>query len=375
MQVQLFSELDELAPHTEAWDRLAAGVPFRGWTWLSQWWRHYGPRTAAEHSARRLAVLGVFDDAGALMGVAPWYLDRSALHGRVLRWLGSGEICSDYLGVLCHPAVEELVIDALADYLISNVRQSGPNRLAWDLIDLEGVDVEDRVMVRWVDAMTTLGATVHCRPGVNCWRLELPTRWETYLASVGKNLRRFAHRWQRTLAAVHRPTLCWAATVDELPKAMDILVNLHQRRWRALGQSGCFSSERFLAFHRDAATALFKRGQAQFYWLLLDDVPVAAEYHLIGDGVLYEYQAGIDPAAMAHEPGKLINLMLVRHAIERGYRAFDYLRGDEVFKARFGAQRRAMLKYRIVPPTMAARTRHRLWLAGNRMKSWMERKS
>ena len=29
------------------------------------------------------------------------------MHGRVLRPLGSGEVCSEYLGVLCDPAVEQ----------------------------------------------------------------------------------------------------------------------------------------------------------------------------------------------------------------------------------------------------------------------------
>ncbi|MCE5303941.1 MAG: GNAT family N-acetyltransferase [Planctomycetaceae bacterium] len=374
MRVQLLTELDELEPHAEAWDRLAADVPFRGWTWLSQWWRHYGPRTAAESSRCRLAVLGVFDDADVLVGVAPWYLEHSTFGGRVLHAMGSGEVCSDYLGVLCAPTVEGPVVETLADYLISNARRSGPDRLAWDLIDLEGVDAEDRVMTRLADAMAASGATVYRRPGMNCWRLELPTDWDAYLASVGKNMRRFVHRWQRTLAAVHQPTLRWATTAEELPGAMDILVDLHQRRWRTLGQPGCFASERFAAFHRDVATALFARGQVQFYWLLLDGVPAAAEYHLIGDGVSYEYQAGIDPAAMTHEPGKLINLMLVRHAIEQGFRVFDFLRGDEEFKVRFGSRQRAMVKYRIVPPTTVARTRHRLWLLGNRMKHWLKKK-
>ena len=68
-------------------------------------------RTTPTRCEPRLAVLCVFDDADSLMGIAPWYLDCSAMHGRVLRPLGSGEVCSDYLGVLCHPAAEEAVVE------------------------------------------------------------------------------------------------------------------------------------------------------------------------------------------------------------------------------------------------------------------------
>src|SRR5271157_3046337 len=45
MQITAFSNWDEIAPHTESWDRLACGVPFRTWAWLSSWWRHYGPQS------------------------------------------------------------------------------------------------------------------------------------------------------------------------------------------------------------------------------------------------------------------------------------------------------------------------------------------
>ena len=107
-----------------------------------------------------------------------------------------------------------------------------------------------------------------------------------------------------------------------------------------LGEQGCFASARFLGFYRDVVPALLRRGQVQFHWLELDGKPVAAEYQLVGNGVLYAYQAGVDPEAMAHQPGKLINLAILRQAIERGYRAFDFLRGDEPYKARFGAQPR-----------------------------------
>ena len=105
--------------------------------------------------------------------------------------------------------------------------------------------------------------------------------------------------------------------LDELPRAMEILVDLHQRRRQALGEPGCFASPRFLGFFRDVVPELLRRGQVQLYWLELDGKPAAAEYHLAGGGVLYVYQAGVDPDLLAHQPGKLINLMILRRAIER----------------------------------------------------------
>ncbi len=69
MQIVRFNTLNELQPYAQAWDHLAAGVPFRGWTWLSTWWRHYGEDSNAMRPKRELFVLAVFDDGDMLVGL------------------------------------------------------------------------------------------------------------------------------------------------------------------------------------------------------------------------------------------------------------------------------------------------------------------
>ena len=365
MRIFCLTTLAELAPYADDWERLAGGVPFRSWTWLTHWWRHYGPQSDGEALRTRLATLCVFDDADALVGIAPWYLDCSAMRGRVLRPLGSGEVCSDYLGVLCQPAREEAVVGALADYLVQNALDDGPDALRWDLLALDGVDTEDRAMSALADNLAAAGCSVHRQARLSCWRLDLPTDWDQYFASLGKHLRRDARRLERELGA-GRVTLHVATRLDELPRAMAILVDLHQRRRKTLGEKGCFASARFAGFYRDVVPELLRRGRVQLYWLEFDGRPAAAEYHLAGDGVLYVYQSGMEPELLEHKPGNLINLMIVRQAIERGYRAYDFLRGDEPYKARFGAQPRPSVELRIVPPRAAA---HCATISGRRGKA------
>jgi CelD/BcsL family acetyltransferase involved in cellulose biosynthesis len=362
MRIIRFNTLDELTPYADDWDRLSLGIPFRSWAWLSLWWRHYGP-------GNRLAVLGVFDDTDTLVGIAPWYLEHSTLYGRVLRSLGSGEVCSDYIGLLCSQAVEDSVVDVLADYLTDPAACD----LRWDLLDLDGIDAEDHTIAKLVDSLAAGGCSVHRRPGMNCWRLDLPTDWDAYISSLSKNLRRDFRRLERDLLNTNRVILHSVKRIDELPEAMAILVALHQQRREKLGEKGCFASPRFLGFHNDVAPELLRRGQAQFHWLELDGQPVAAEYQLVGNGTLYTYQAGIAPDAMEHQPGKLIYFAILRRAIEQGYRVFDFLRGDEPYKARFGAQARPSVRIRVVPRLAAAQLRHNVWLAGIGLKNLVKR--
>jgi CelD/BcsL family acetyltransferase involved in cellulose biosynthesis len=374
MRVLCFRTLEELAPYAGEWDRLSGGVPLRGWTWLSTWWRHYGHDDERQHPRMQLFVPCVFDDRNTLVGLAPWYFEGSASHGRVLRMLGSGEVCSDYLSVLCQPGMEEPVTGALADRLTDDAGGQRRHVPCWDLLEMTGIDAEDRVVGRLLDQLSGRGITVHRRPGMNCWRTDLPTSWDAYLATVSKNRRRQIHRTQRDYITNGRAALHVVERSDELPAALDLLIDLHQRRQQALGNPGCFASPRFTAFNREVVPALFRRGQLQLYRLDVDGRPVATEYVLSGDGILYAYQAGVDPAALEHEPGKLINLLMIRRAIEQGYRSFDFLRGDEPYKAHFAAAARPSIEVRVVADRAAARLRHSFWLAKYNVKRWLKRR-
>jgi CelD/BcsL family acetyltransferase involved in cellulose biosynthesis len=372
MRVLCFRTLDELTPYAADWDRLAGGVPLRGWTWLSTWWRHYGQDGERPRPRMRLFIPCVLDDRNTLVGLAPWCLDSSASHGRVLRMLGSGEVCSDYLSVLCHPGLEEQVTQALVDHLTGDDGRRCIPR--WDLLEMSGVDAEDRAVGRLVDQFAGRGIAVHRRPGMNCWRTELPTSWDEYVATLSKNRRRQVRRTERDYIESGRAVLHVVERSDELPAALDLLIELHQRRQQAVGHPGCFASPRFTAFNREVVPALFRCGQLQFYRLEVDGRPVATEFALSGDGVLYAYQAGVDPDALEHEPGKLINLLMIRRAIEQGYRAFDFLRGDEPYKAHFAAVARPSIEVRVVADRAAARLRHSLWLAKYNVKRWLKRR-
>jgi CelD/BcsL family acetyltransferase involved in cellulose biosynthesis len=372
MQVYCLSELGELAPYAADWDRLAGGVPFWSWSWLSAWWRHYGEHSAIERPGARLFVPCVFDHSGALVGLAPWYVDCRSRQGRVVRPLGSGEVCSDYLSVLCQPAMEYQVTEALADYLSGDQANGNLDEQGWDLLELSGFDAQDAVIDQLIRHLSKKGNTVHRRAGPNCWRIELPTSWDEYLAMLSKSHRKQLRRLDRRMLASGRAVLHVVEQMGELPRGIEILIDLHQRRRRSLGGRGCFSSQRFDAFHREVMSELLRAGQLLLCWLELDGRPVAAEYQLAGDGVVYAYQAGVEPEALAEQPGRMIMLATLRRAIEGGCRGFDFLRGDEPYKAHFRAQPRPSLEVHVVPNRTSARVRHNLWLAGNNVKQWVK---
>jgi CelD/BcsL family acetyltransferase involved in cellulose biosynthesis len=212
---------------------------------------------------------------------------------------------------------------------------------------------------------------VHRRNTSSCWRVNLPADWETYLSMLSKSHRKQIRRLERNYFQTHRARLHTVETKQELSYGLQLLARLHQRRRESLGEPGCFASARFAAFHAETARRLLHAGNLRLVWLEVDARAVAAEYQVLGDGVVYAYQSGIEPEALVHEPGRLITLATLRLAIAEGRRAFDFLRGDESYKAHWRAYPRPTCEIRVVANTRGARLRHHVWLAGEGMKTWL----
>lgn len=376
MNVVRFCDLDELTPLAAEWDRLSGGVPFCTWAWMSTWWRHYGEAVSGRRSRNSLYVLGVFDPSDRLIGIAPWYMERSLRRGRVLRFLGSGEVCSEYLRVLADPSAEDRVCEAIAQWLADAARggmRRGHKADRWDLLELTGVDANDSSVYRLADALRARGSLVHQGPAPSCWRIDLPETWEEYLAMLSRGRRKQLRSAERKYVESGRAVAHVVQREADLARGIDMLIDLHQRRRRALGEPGCFASPRLTAFHRDVMPLLLQSGRLHLFWIELDGKPAVAEYFLLGPDATYSYQAGLNPECMSDSPGRLGNLIGLRHAMALGHRAFDFLRGDEPYKVHFRATPRPMVETRVVPARLGARVRWRLWLAGRLAKRWAKR--
>jgi CelD/BcsL family acetyltransferase involved in cellulose biosynthesis len=383
MTINLVSSWAELSSLEAQWNVLARDMPFHSWDWLATWWKHYGsdpsnsPTNGQPHYAEtQLYVLAVYGQDGrgntpdgkrSLIGIAPWYLDRSIFHGNVLRWLGSGEVCTDHLSLICRPEHRQQVAAAVANELTAN-------RDDWDRIDLGAVDADDAAVVELASAFEERDCLVSRHPADSCWALELPASWDEYLASISKSHRKQLRQLERRVLESERARWDQITSAGELAAAWDILVDLHQRRRKSLGEPGCFASRQFHDFHREASQRLLARGQLRMSWLELDGTPAAAEYHLADSSATYAYQGGVDPDRLAEEPGRLSTILCLRAAIAEGHSRIDFLRGDEPYKAHWRAAPQPTSDYRIIPNRRLARLRGRVLNVTGAITDWVRQR-
>ena len=388
MQTILVNTFEALEPFRDQWDQMAQGNPFRLWDWNAQWWRHY--ESALGESAE-LRLLCVFDHQDRLAGVAPWYAVSSTTSGEVLRFLGDGEVCSDYQGILCRPENQESVLELIVYWLLGTDRKRDPIELAvetnqekdpielaggvgeWDLLDCDGMAQNDPVMNQWTELMQREGASIYQRSTCSFWATDLPESMEVYYQNTSKNHRKRVKRLLRQLES-DRFRMSVLETADQIDPRIETLIRLHQKRQNHLGNPGCFASPPYTAFHREMIHQLFRTGNLQLHTLEYEGQPIAIQYELLGTGTIYAYQGGIDPDFDDLGPGHLLQASVLRWAIENGFRRFDWLRGDEPYKKHWQAQPTASLQMRIIPPRLGPQCRQAVWAAGRGAKDWLKRR-
>ena len=382
LPVNPFAEARFRTGAMSGWDTLAGDNPFRRAAWLDSWWQAFGQTVASPYV---LAILDEDADVSTdetasknetLIGLVPWVMEKTSGDGRRLRPLGSGEVCSDHHGFHCDPGDAERIANAVAEWLHDAAWGRHGEAARWDTIRLDCTPATEPTLAPLMGALARRGHVLADEPGLNIWRLTLPATWDDYLATLSKSHRKQLRHLDRDYLANGRCRLV-DVSVDggeetSFATGFAILVDLHQRRRATLGQPGCFADPRFTRFLSSAGERLLAEGRLQLTWMLLDGTPVAAEFHLTSPSTVYAYQAGVDPDRMDDEPGRVFTIAIMRRAIEQGKIVLDFLRGDEPYKAHWGAQPLPTRNVRIAANHVSAQVRHGVWMASKNVKQWIK---
>ena len=292
-------------------------------------------------------------------GLAVCYLPSPLAPLRALRFVGEG--VSDYLDLLAAPGREDSITGAFGNYL------RGGNR--WDAADFAQARPES--IARRIPGIAAL-------PGETCPYLPLPADWDTFRRGLGKKLRQNIGYYERSLGKLGA-LIFRTATEETLSAELAAFFALHQQRWRQRGMPGAFASEKMQAFHRDAAAALLRGGMLRLHTLSLDGEIRAALYCFQKGGTCYYYLGGFAQELTRYSIGTVLTAYAIRYAIEKDSATeFDFLRGNEGYKYRWGAQDR--FNARLILPRPGIRSAiitasaAATLVAELRLKDWMHRR-
>jgi CelD/BcsL family acetyltransferase involved in cellulose biosynthesis len=348
LRLHVVADEPALAELREEWAALleASGTstPFLSWEWLYTWWRHFGGGGQPHVVAVRAG--------GALVALAPWFVEPQALAALrlmpTLRWLGAGDVGSDYLDVVLRPG---FVPEALAEVTDHLAQQS----LA---LDLAGLPMGSHAR-ELAGGLAQRGWTVSRRSSATCPFIRLAGRsWDEYLGMLGSEHRYNFKRRLRRLQQDHGMRFERVATESDRRAALDALVKLHNSRWAVRGGSTAFHSPQLVAFHHDVSALALSRGWLRLYVLWVDDAPAAALYGFAYGGRFHFYQAGFDVGLSRLSVGLVTMGLAIREAFAEGLGEYDFLHGDEPYKFLWARETRDIERLELYPPQLRGAVCH-----------------
>ncbi|MBN1440777.1 MAG: GNAT family N-acetyltransferase [Anaerolineales bacterium] len=331
MPIEIIRDVGTWEAISEEWNRLlsasAAAYPFLRCEYLRAWWDHLG---AGEWPAAELRI-AVWREDGSLAGVAPLFRTTCDGEHRLL-FIGSAEI-SDYLDLVAAPdrlpSFCAALFESLAAFPASefaaldlfNLHASSPT------IPLLEAEAERR---GWGLSREFLQV---------CPAIALPRSWEDYLASLDKKTR---HEIRRKLRRAEGGEGGLTLHLRGSEASEEFL-----RLMACDGAKARFLTPSMRAQFRSIADAAQKAEMLQLAFLEMDNANIAAFFNFTFGNRIWVYNSGMDPKYAALSPGWVLLALLIRKAIEDGFQAFDFMRGDEPYKFQWGGRGEKIFRLKI----------------------------
>jgi CelD/BcsL family acetyltransferase involved in cellulose biosynthesis len=341
MTVETILDVAHFAALKQEWNELLQSSDSDGffltWEWLYTWWKHLA-------GGRQLFIIAVRRE-GVLIALAPCCLSSASLAHRrllpVLEFLGSGFAGSDYLDVIVRRGHEEEACQALSSCLAGQQLVLNWTQLKRGNCMAAGV----------ASALGENGWSVAEAETNTCPFIPLAGRsWDSYFATLGAEHRYNSKRKWKRLNRDYNVSFEPVRTQEQCGESIDLVIALHNLRWRDRGGSDAFHTPALVEFHREFSQVALERGWLRLYVLRLDGKPAACLYGFLYRGTFYFYQSGLDAAYDKYSAGLVTMGLAIKRAIEEGAEEYDLLHGNEAYKSHWSCDSRELSRLEVYPP-------------------------
>lgn len=257
---------------------------------------------------------------------------------------------ADYTGAICRPEHDAAVFPAFADQI---------RRFRWAELNLNFLRMSDERARLFLGGFPSKAFRIKderklaVTDGIDhavCPYVELADDWEAHLATaMSANARQKARRLLRkiddseTLRISHADEATYTRDID-------ILLSFWHMKWT---QEKGRNSAALVGVVRNMANHCFEQGKlfVPVLWdanralcalaILVDDSKKSYLFLLTGRDETYDGMA-VGFALHAHA---------IRHAIERGFKVYDFLQGNDRYKYSFGVKERTLLNIAVIRKT------------------------
>jgi len=325
------------------WNALAeqsiADTPFSRYEYLCEWWRTLGGGewNVEDGSRHPELVLISATENEQLIGIAPLFLAEYDGQ-RALMLVGSIEI-SDYLDLIVRAEDHARFLSGLLDFLVSSHADD------WSTLDWYNLPDSSPTLAALKAESEKRNWTHHEEIYRPTPRIPLHGSFDEYLSRVEKKQRHEIRRKMRRAAESEKNVRFHVidSTADiesEMNAFFDLMIQDPNKEQFLHPEM----REQMTVTIRNA----FERGYLWLAFLEVDGAKTAASLNFDYKNKLWGYNSGVGREHMELSPGWVLLAHVIQWCCENNRYEFDFMRGDEEYKYRFGGVNRFVMKAKVV---------------------------
>jgi CelD/BcsL family acetyltransferase involved in cellulose biosynthesis len=241
--------------------------------------------------------------------------------------LFGGRDVTDYLDVIIVDGKEDQAWDGLKSYLKSDD--------SWRRISLLSIPEHSQTHQQLQRIATELGTKFIQSQQDVCPIIPLPASWDEYLQFLGKKQRHEVTRKWKRLAEQAQISFRVVTDTTSNPEALETFFELHRL---SSPEKAAFWTPEHQQFFRKLSQSSSQGGWLRLYFIDVNNEPAAAMYCFEYADSLLVYNSGFAAEKyIGMSVGNVLAAYTIQDAITLGKRTYDFLRGGEQYKLRYGA--------------------------------------
>jgi CelD/BcsL family acetyltransferase involved in cellulose biosynthesis len=330
MKYTLHKDFSEINP--QEWNDLLkesiTHTPFLRYEYQRAWWEHRG---GGEWNEAQLILISARED-DKLTGIAPLFI-ADYENQPALLLVGSIEI-SDYLDIITRMDDHARFISGLLDFIAS---ENLPN------LDWYNIPDSSATLSALKSESAARNWTHHEEMYRPTPRITLNGDFEEYLSRVEKKQRHEIRRKVRRADESGRGVRWYISDMQDVESEIDSFLHLMQQDQNKAG----FLKEPMRTQMREVIRTAHENGWLWLAFLEAGGQRIAAALNFDYDNKLWGYNAGVDRAFMDLSPGWVLLTHILQWCCENKRAEFDFMRGDEEYKYRFGAVNQYVMRAKV----------------------------
>lgn len=337
MQFSLITDPGEWQSLGNEWQDLMAQThcpsPFLEFWYQQTWWQTLGGGEWLSGISHLQLIIA--RQEGRLIGVAPLFCSEKPGKPPALRFIGQIEV-SDYLDFLCPLSELEHFITGLLEFI-----EVEPGLLSRRL-DLANFQDNSASLSLLRELCGQKGKPYTIEVLQPSPYIPLHPSWDEYLASISKKQRHEIRRKLRNADAQFETDWYFVNAEQDLKAEMQAFIDMMRNE----PDKAAFLTPNMEVFLTQTAGRALEVGQLRLFFLTFDGRKSAGYFSLLAGNKLWVYNSAWDPAFSCCSPGWVLLSKMIAWAIEQGLTEVDMMRGDEIYKYRFGGIDRHVVSFK-----------------------------